>query len=164
MLNKIEKHIQEIFETLRNPGLLLVSGNAPPDIMTVNWAMLGCLWTRPVFMTPVKKARHCYKLIDEGGVFTVNVPRKDLFNEIAKISVVSGRETDKWSEFHLHPVKARKTETYIVGDCGIHLECRVILKSPIDPAFLDKGIARQIYDGQEFHDMFYGEILDVYET
>ena len=163
MSDKIDKHIQEINRTLKNPGLLLVSGSSPPNIMTVNWATVGYLWAKPVFMLPVRKTRHSYRLIDEGGVFTVNVPRKDLFNEIVKIAVISGRDVDKFNEFHLRPAKARHINPYIVTDCGIHLECRVVYKSPIDPAFLDNDIKR-VYDGRDYHDMFYAEILDIYET
>jgi flavin reductase (DIM6/NTAB) family NADH-FMN oxidoreductase RutF len=147
MLGKLEKHIDEINRALRAPGLLLVSGFENPNIMAVHWATFGCLWGKPVFATAIKKTRRTYGLLEGSGVFTVNVPRKDITDAIMKIGLVSGHEVDKFGEFHLHPVKAKNIDTYIVSDCGIHLECRVIYKSPVDEAALDAEIKKDAYDG-----------------
>jgi len=165
LFNKIDKYIDEITSALRNPGLLLVSGKENPNIMTVNWCLIGRLWGKPIFTAVVRKIKHTYKLIEESGAFTVNVPRKDIRNEIMNIAVTSGRDVDKFSKFNLHPARAKHVPTYIVGDCGVHLECRVIYRSPIDGAFLDGDIKNHIYEGQEnYHTLFYGEILDIYES
>ena len=165
LYNNIEKYIEEINETLRSLGLLLVSGNARPNVMATHWGQIGFLWGKPVFTAAVRKNRCTYGHIRETGVFTVNVPRKDLRNEIMKIEMVSGHNVDKFTEYHLHPVRAKNIDTYIVGDCGIHLECRVIFRSPVAGAFLDKDIKTGFYEGQNYvHTLFYGEILDIYET
>ena len=165
MFGKLEKRIDEINRALRSPGLLLVSGLEKPNIMAVHWATLGCLWGKPVFTTAIKKTRRTYDLLEKSGVFTINVPRKDIADEIMRIDSVSGHEVDKFSEFNLHPVKAKNIGTYIVSDCGIHLECRIIYKSDMDGANLSDEIKKSVYDGGDnYHVLYFAEILDIYET
>lgn len=164
MFDKVEKYIPEIASALRNHGALLVSGKEPPNIMAISWGSVGFFWSKPVFIVAVRRMRHSYKLIEDSGVFTVNVARKDMQNEIMKIAVVSGRDVDKFNEFHLHPVKAKSVDTYIVGDCGLHLECRVLYKSHIDGDNLDNEIKNDIYEGHDYHTLFYAEITDIYES
>ena len=165
VFGKLEKHIDEINRALKSPGLLLVSGFESPNIMAVHWAAFGCLWGKPVFITAVKRARRTYELLENSGVLTVNVPRKDITQEIMKISLASGHEADTFTEFNLHPVKAKNINTYIVSDCNIHLECRVIYKSPVNGAALCEKIKKETYDGgSNYHTLFFGEILDIYET
>lgn len=165
MFNKLEKYIGEITSALKDPGLLIVSGKEEPNIMAVHWGLVGYIWAKPVFVAAVRHARHTYNLINESGVFTVNVPRKDIHNEIVNIFHTSGKDVDKFTAFHLHPVKAKSVDTYVVGDCGVHLECRVLYHSPVDGAFLDDGVKEHAYEGHEdYHTLFYGEILDIYES
>ena len=163
MFDKVEKYSREINNALRNHGVLLVSGKEKPNIMAVSFGAFGLFWSKPVFIVAVKKSRCTYKLIEESGVFTVNIARRDLQDTAMKIAVVSGHDVDKFNEFHLHPVRAKNIDTYIVGDCNVHMECRVLYKTEIS----DDAVSRDIidfYDGHDYHTLFYAEILDVYET
>ena len=165
VFNKFEKYSDEINKAMRNPGLMLVSGLTPPNIMSISWGATGFLFGKPIFIVAVRKKRHTYRLLENSGVFTVNVPRKDLRNEIMQIGFATGANVNKFNEFHLHPVKARSVDTYIVGDCSLHIECRIILKTEVEGALLSDEIKSEIYDdSQSYHDLFYGEIVDIYET
>lgn len=161
---KLENYIDEVYKTMRAMGVFLTSGTNPPNPMAVSWGLLGNLWNRPVFAAAVKPIRHTYELIKRTGVFTVSVPRKQLLNELVRCATLSGANCDKFSELHLHPVKAKSVNTYIVGDCGLHLECKVIYTSAIAERSLDDEIDMELYPDGVRHTMFYGEILEIYEN
>ncbi len=164
MFNKVEKYSHEINESLRNHGALLVSGSEKPNIMAVSWGALGYFWAKPVFVVAVRKTHLSYKLIDESKVFTINIARRDLHDAIMKIAMSSGYDVNKFSEFNLHPVKAKNIDTYIVGDCNVHIECRLLLKSEITDGSLAPEVANDFYDGHDYHTLFFAEVLDVYES
>jgi flavin reductase (DIM6/NTAB) family NADH-FMN oxidoreductase RutF len=117
-----------------------------------------------VFILPVRNSRYSHGIIEKSGTFTVSVPRKDLTDVIMRCSGLSGRDHDKFSELHLHPVKARTVDTYIVGDCGLHFECRVVYRAAMTGEALDPALNADVYNGKNYHTLFYGEVLAVYET
>ncbi|MDR1094626.1 MAG: flavin reductase [Clostridiales bacterium] len=165
MAVKLEKHLSEIYNAMRTSGLFLTSGSSRVNTTTMSWGTFGRLWSRPTAIVPIRSRRYTYGLIEELGAFTISVPRKDLMKELAAAGALSGRDHDKFSELHLHPAKARRVDTYIVADCGLHLECRVVYKSSVVPESLNPEISKEIYGkGASPHTMFYGEILDLYET
>jgi flavin reductase (DIM6/NTAB) family NADH-FMN oxidoreductase RutF len=163
---KLEKYLAEIYTTMRTSGLFLTSGSSGTvNTATISWGTFGMFWNRPVAIIPIRTQRYTYGLVEKNSVFTISVPRKDLFKELSAAGSMSGRDHDKVSELHLHPAKARQIDTYIVADCGLHLECRVIYKSPIAPENLIPEIDKEIYSPSgSRHTMFYGEIVDIYET
>ncbi|GHV02683.1 hypothetical protein FACS1894211_14590 [Clostridia bacterium] len=160
----LEKYLAEIYNTMRTMGLFITTGSARINTATISWGTFGHLWNRPLALIPIRSQRYTYGLIEESGVFTISVPRKDLGNVLSQAGTLSGRDHDKFSELHLHPAKARHVDTFIVADCGLHLECRVIYRAPIVPENLHPAIDKEIYTGNSRHTMFYGEILDIYET
>ena len=160
----LERYIGEIYTALRSPGLFLTSGSPRANTTAITWGAFGMLWSRPIAVVPVRSRRFTYDLIEESGVFTISVPRKDLIKELSAAGVLSGRDHDKFTKLHLHPAKARKVDTYIVADCGLHLECRVIYKDPVDPDIMNKAVHSEMYSALPLHSMFYGEIVDLYET
>ncbi|MCJ7809469.1 MAG: hypothetical protein MUP26_04315, partial [Desulfobulbaceae bacterium] len=57
---------------------------------------------------------------------------------------------------------ARKTESPIIDIPGIHFECRIVFKAPMDPVYLDESY-QELYPEKDYHTLYFGEILDCYE-
>ena len=162
----LEKYLAEIYNAMRTSGVFLTSGDSSrANTAAISWGAFGQFWNRPMAIIPIREARFTYGLILQHGVFSVSVPRKDLSKELAAAGAISGRHADKFSELHLHPAKARRINTYIVADCGLHLECRLIYRVPVTAEHFSPAIDTRNYVVPENrHSMFYGEILDLYET
>jgi len=161
----LEKYLDEIYDAMRTSGVFFTAG-VPVDgvnTTTITWGTFGRLWNRPIAIIPIRSRRYTYELVDKYGEFTISVPRKDLFKELSAAGSFTGRNRDKFTDLHLHPAKARKVNTYVISDCGLHIECRVIYRYPIVAENLDPVIEHEIYAVNAHHEMFYGEILDIYE-
>ena len=58
----------------------------------------------------------------------------------------------------LHPIQ----ESFIKTG-AIHFECRILLKTPMDPKCLDRECER-LYPAKDYHTLYFGEILECYQT
>ena len=52
----------------------------------------------------------------------------------------------------------------IIGECGLHFECRTLLRQDMTPDRMDPSLAKGVYGAGDFHTMFFGEILRCYTT
>lgn len=96
------------------------------NICTISWTMA------------MDYAEHCHIAISTGAwnhSFTtmmktkeccICIPAADLAEQAVGIGTVSGTEVDKFSRFHLTPVKAAAVKAPLIQECIAGLECRVI--------------------------------------
>jgi len=144
-------------------AFLTVKADGQLNTMTIGWALLGIVWSKPVFMVAVRDSRHTFGILEKAIDFTVSVPGKGMKKEIAFCGTKSGRDYDKFKECGLTAGEAEKTVSPIVQVPGIHFECKIVYKSAMDPAFLDAGYNKDIYPDKDFHTLYFGEIVACYE-
>jgi flavin reductase (DIM6/NTAB) family NADH-FMN oxidoreductase RutF len=166
-MNKVECDLEAVLdETYNNwsPGLLLTSigKNGEKNIMTIGWGLTGILFRKPVFMVAVRKSRHTYKLLNENGVFTVNVPGEGLKEAIDFCGEKSGRDYDKFKELNLTAKKGYEVEAPIIEECKIHFECKVVAVTDIKKEDTSKEVLESVYPSGNYHRLYYGEILKIY--
>ena len=46
---------------------------------------------------------------------------------------------------------------------GLHYECKIVYKSAMDPAYLNKDYDAALYPEKDYHTLYFGEIVDCYE-
>ena len=144
--------------------LTVKSGNAL-NTMTIGWASFGVVWSKPIMMVAVRLSRHTFGIIEAAKDFTVTVPVGDMHKELAFCGSKSGRDMDKiqarptWKQ----PTAAR-LHRRLSKPAGRHYECKIIYKSAMDPARLDKGYDSTLYPKKDYHTLYFGEILACYET
>ena len=157
-------YASEMLAALQKPGLLLVTQGkrGQPNIMTIGWASLGVLWSRPCFVTLVRPVRYSYRLLEENREFTINVLPRKLAKVAQFCGSVSGRDHDKFAEQGLTAVPSRMIKVPIIGECVIHYECKVVHYNDIIAANLYKHIKSDCYPNGDFHRVYYGEVIACY--
>jgi flavin reductase (DIM6/NTAB) family NADH-FMN oxidoreductase RutF len=143
--------------------LTVKSGNAL-NTMTIGWATFGVVWSKPIMMVAVRSTRHTFGIIESATDFTVTVPAGDMRKETAFCGTKSGRDVDKFKMCNLEIIGSRKVASPIIKTPGRHYECKIIYKSAMDPAYLDKDYAASLYPQKDYHTLYFGEILACYET
>ena len=147
-----------------NKGVFLtVKADAKLNTMTIGWALLGMVWSKPIMMVAVRDSRHTFGIIEKAADFTVSIPRDKMKKEIAFCGTKSGRDYDKFMECSLVPGAAQKTVSPIIQVPGVHFECKIVYKSAMDPAFLNAGYNKDLYPEKDYHTLYFGEILACYE-
>ena len=160
--------IQTTTDHLQHGGVFLtVAGQdgANDNTMTIGWGSVGCIWGKPVFMVPVRPQRHTFEMIKKAGEFTVSVPTKNpLKDELIFVGTKSGRDYNKFEGHGITAVPAQEVKAPIVGECGLHFECRTLLVQDMTPDRMDEDISSRIYKARDYHTMFFGEIIRCYTT
>ncbi len=165
---KVTVHYAEYFkqtmQRLREDGLLLVTADreGKPNVMTIGWATIGSVWGRPLFIVLVRPSRFTYSRLEENPDFTVNVPPFELAAAVAHCGKVSGREHDKFRETGLTVIAARQVRAPVISECVVHYECRTVHRNDLASSALAQAILDEYYPQNDFHRIYFGEILACY--
>ncbi len=147
---------------IKKGAFLTVRSGEKLNTMTIGWATIGFVWKKPIFMIAVRDSRHTFGIIEEAVDFTVSVPSGDMKAAVMFCGTKSGRDYDKFKECRLNTADGRKTASPIIDIPGIHFECRIVFKAPMDPVYLDQTY-EDLYPEKDYHTLYFGEILDCYE-
>lgn len=163
---KLEEVSQKLLGQLFKGAFLTVQdSDGKLNTMTISWGTIGCMWKKPVFMAMVRKSRYTYDIIEQGKEFTVSFPLKgNLKQALAICGTKSGRETNKFIECSLTSMKGEKTSTPVIKECNLHLECKIVYKHPVDAEMLAEEMRGVYGEEQDYHTLYYGEILSCYES
>ncbi len=157
-----EKYTGRLLDQM-GKGLLLVSGVEKPNIMTIGWGSMGVYWGKPMFVAVVRPSRHTHALLEVSGEFTVNMAYSDFKKELGICGTVSGRDQDKFALCGYTPVPSRKVSVPVIDKCDLYLECRVAYYLDMNPDTLDMGLDMKWYKGEDYHTIYFAEILECYE-
>lgn len=161
---KYLKDIDSLMATLAKGAFLTVQADDKINIMTIGWATIGFIWRKEVFMVAVRDSRYTFELIEKSSDFTVTIPTDASSKEaVTFCGTKSGRDYDKFQECGLKTRAAQTVTSPVIDIPGIHYECRIVYKSAMDNAFLDKEL-KKLYPAGDYHTLYFGEILACYQT
>ncbi len=150
-----------------NDWLLLCAGDFSSrqyNAMTISWGGIGSLWNLPVAQVFVRPHRYTFEFIDRFDTFTLNAFANEFRNALSLMGSLSGRDSDKISQAGLTPTAAVSVAAPTFTQAELVIECRKIYWADLDPAhFLDDRIQPH-YPSQDYHRMYFGEILQVQAT
>ena len=154
-----EKYAPQVNQTLPKGAFLTVSHAGRDNTMTIGWGSIGVIWNKPIFTALVRPSRFTFGLLEAGGEFTVSVPLTDMSKALALCGSKSGRDLDKFAAASLQKLPGTKISTPVIGGAGLHYECRVVFKQPMNPSLLAKEIDDVSYPNGDYHTIYYGLIL-----
>ncbi len=79
----------------------------------------------PMIGVGISPKRHSFKLLENHGEFTVNVPTKDMLEKVKDCGSASGKDVDKFEEFDLTKEQGGKTVVPSVRECPLVFECEL---------------------------------------
>ena len=150
-------------EQIKKGAFLTVKSGEAINTMTIGWATIGYVWRKPIIMIAVRLSRHTFSIIKTAEDFTVSIPSSDMKKEIMFCGTKSGRDYNKFKECNLQISDSRKVATPIINVPGLHYECKIVYKSAMGPACLDKDYDTALYPKKDYHTLYFGEIVDCYE-
>lgn len=156
--------IPEIISQLAEEGAFLtVALEDKVNVMTVGWATLGRIWDKPVCIVLVRFSRYTRQLIEKAESFTLSVPLGGAFKEaLVYCGSKSGRNVDKFEELSLKRQPGTAVASPGIYGCDIILECRIVYKQTLEPLNLAPEIKDKWYVDNDYHILFYGEIVQVH--
>jgi flavin reductase (DIM6/NTAB) family NADH-FMN oxidoreductase RutF len=155
---------EEDIKKIKKGAFLTVKAGNALNTMTIGWATIGFVWQKPIMMVAVRSSRHTFGIMEAAEDFTVTVPTSDRSKETAFCGTKSGRDLDKFKMCHLETAGGSRVVSPIIKTPGHHYECKIVYKSAMNPAYLDKNYDVSLYPQKDYHTLYFGEILACYET
>jgi flavin reductase (DIM6/NTAB) family NADH-FMN oxidoreductase RutF len=155
---------EDAVSKIKKGAFLTVKAAEALNTMTIGWATLGFIWQKPVMMVAVRSTRHTFGIIEKAQDFTVTIPSGDMSKAAVFCGTKSGRDVDKFKMCNLETADGRNVASPIINVPGIYYECKIVYKSAMNPAHLDKSYDKALYPQKDYHTLYFGEILACYET
>lgn len=143
-------------------GLFVTCGKERPNVMVTHMGALGSIWHKQIFILPVREGKLSHEILCETKSFAISVPTTDMSHEIMLCDSMSGYSVNKFEALRLRPKRAKHIPAYVLGECGLILECKVVYTASADNGFVDEMLKAEMYRGKEYHTMFFGEVVDCY--
>ncbi|MBI5211004.1 MAG: flavin reductase family protein [Elusimicrobia bacterium] len=152
--------------TMPQPGAFLtVEGpGGKPNVMTIGWACLGVLWGEPVMEVLVRPSRHTFGLMEKAKHFSVSAPLGKLQKKLAFCGSRSGRDIDKIEACGLRVSPGVTKGVSVVEGCDLYYECELVHKTQVVKENLRKDFIKRYYEGEDFHTIFAGRIVESYSV
>ena len=171
-MNAIEWHqeAQWLNAALTGDGAFVLANDASgkTNPMTIGWAQVGIVWSRPVMTVLIRESRYTHECFRRSDSFAVCVPRPgELKEALVHCGTTSGRDADKAADAGLSLVPAQTIDTPIIEQCGLHYECGIVSRTQQtreDFAEHAQDILETYYPRADHHLVVLGRILSVYTT
>lgn len=155
----------QLLTQLPRGAFLSVRADGVSNTMTIGWGMMGFIWRKPVLMVAVRFSRYTYGLMEASDTFTVSFPSSDRYKEmLAQVGKLSGRDLDKFTDLNIPVQEAQTVDEPVIDNCGLILECRTLYKQAMNPANLDEEIRTSFYADDDYHMLYFGEVLACYHN
>ncbi len=158
----------QICEAMKKGILITTKANGKVNTMTIGWGHIGIEWGTPIFVAYVRETRHTRQMLDDHGEFTVNVPVESVDSKILGFcGSKSGRDVNKIQELNLTLEEPISVSVPGIKELPLTLECKVIYKQKQDLSAIPEHLLQRYYPAdetgfQDYHYVYYGEILNAY--
>lgn len=158
-----EQYASQFLDQLPRGAFLTVKSGEKINTMTIGWGGIGYIWQKPVMMVMVRQSRYTWQLMEEAADFSVSLPVKgEMKKDLAIAGSKSGRDIDKFQECKLTAKNGRVIDSPVIGECNLVYECRTVYKQLMDPAHLSPEIKEKMYANDDYHVLYFAEIVDCY--
>ena len=153
-----DQYAPQVIQTLPKGAFLTVRHGGRDNVMTIGWGTIGVIWGQPIFSVLVRPSRFTFSLLEASGEFTVSIPQTDMAKALAICGSKSGRDIDKFAASGLQKLPGIKIATPVIAGAGLHYECKVVFKQPMDPTPLDSNLNSAFYSNGDYHTLYFGQI------
>lgn len=146
---------------------LLTSGDfakAEYNCMTVGWGLFGTMWSVPAALVVVRPSRFTYEFMEKYDNFTITAFPSNFRKDLGYLGNHSGRDEDKLAKTKLNAVAADLVSSPTFAEAELSVECKKIYSQDYDPEHFLAAFIHDQYDGEDYHRLYYGEILRIKGT
>ncbi len=157
------QYLEEVTNTLTGGAFLTVKAGEELNTMTIGWGNIGYIWGKPMMMVMVRESRHTFSLIEKTDEFTVSFSfDNSMDSELDFCGSYSGRNYDKFQKCNLDLISGQEVGTPVIGGCDLHYECKICFEQKMNKNNLVADFNQKWYSNQDYHTLYYGEIVASY--
>ncbi len=134
------------------------------NAMTVAWGSIGYIWERPFVQILVRPHRYTFEFLERYDTFTLCAFPAAQRRALQILGARSGRDGDKLAESGLTPQAAQRVAAPVYAEAELAIECRKLYWQDLNPAGFLEGDIAKLYARQDYHRVYFGEVLQVSAT
>ncbi len=143
-------------------GLVTAGNSEKYNTMTVSWGAVGEIWGKDAAFVFIRPQRYTYEFIEKEDIFTISFYGEEFRDALRICGSKSGRDIDKAAVCGFTPEFVDGGVTF--REAKYTIVCHKMAAQFFDPAgFIDESIEGN-YAKKDYHKMYVGEILKVYEN
>ncbi|MDR1406310.1 MAG: flavin reductase [Prevotellaceae bacterium] len=153
-----------IVQVMSRDWMLITAGTQENfNTMTASWGALGHLWGKPVAFCFVRPQRYTFEFTEAQDYFTLCFFEEQYREALQICGTLSGRDVNKVEKAGLTP-RFLQSGNVAFEEARLIIECRKIYADFFDIGkFITGEIPSSIYPSGDFHKMYIGEIVNVWE-
>ena len=162
-----EKFRTDICKLWSKDWLLLTAGNRDDfNAMTVGWGSIGTMWGKPFAMIVVRPQRHTIGYLEKGADFTLTAFPEAYRSALQFCGSKSGRDVPcKAVAAGLTPIVSAQVASPGYEEAELIIECKKSFKSYMKAEqFLNPDDIKNWYPAEDFHEIYFGEIVRISGT
>lgn len=161
---KFYENVGTAMENLTKRGAFLtVKSDKGVNTMTISWGYIGYSWNKPYFVAMVRPQRYTGEFMKEAKDYTISIPYSDeMRNALTICGTKSGRDIDKEKEANIKFIASKTVDSPVVEDCNMYYECKITYIDRINKDIFPEELKNNYID-DDYHYVYYGEIVDYYE-
>ena len=142
-------------------GLVTAGNGEKFNTMTVSWGGLGEIWGKDAVFIFIRPQRYTYEFIEKEEFFTLSFFGKEYKDALRLCGSKSGRDIDKAKEAGITPLFTDGGVTF--EEAKYTIVCRKMASQFMDPNGFEDAAIENNYANKDYHKVYVGEILKVYE-
>lgn len=172
----ITEYLPQIMSELPQGILVNTKNGNKTDTMTIGWGQFGIEWGKQIFTIYIRHGRFTHEQLEAAKEFTISVPIEKRSPEIAKAIAYcgtrTGKDIDKFADCNLTIVDGISVKSPAIKEIPLTIECKIIYQQEQDESRIP-AVIKDIYypqdvssdsprANQDFHTVYYGEIVNAY--
>lgn len=159
-----EKFVVATHDLLATRWLALTAGDFAArefNAMTIAWGSFGVIWYKPFVQVVVRPGRYTREFMEKYDTFTLCAFPAQYKPALQLLGSKSGRDGDKIAEAKLTPIACDKVSAPAYAEADLIIECRKIYWQDFDSTHFLDPLIEGFYAKQDYHRIYYGEILAI---
>ena len=160
---KIKDLSFNVFDKIGKEWMLITAGTVEKhNAMTASWGNLGVLWHKPVATVYVRPQRFTKTFLDKEDFFTISFYDESKKDALLFYGQNSGKDIDKDSKTNFVAKSFDRSVAFEEAD--LVFVCKKTFCDQMNPnKILNKTIIKDIYENNDFHYIYIGEIVAVFK-
>ncbi len=152
--------VKNLCDKLNSEWALLTAGDEKGfNSMTISWGSFGVLWFKNTVTVYVRPERYTLEFLKKQKYFTVSFYDESHKKDLQILGTKTGRGTNKMQEVSLTPKFLGDGVTF--NEAKQTFVCKKLYMGQFDLNSVDPEVKKKIYEGQQGHFVFIGEIEKV---
>lgn len=142
-------------------GLVTAGSKEKFNTMTVSWGAVGEIWGKDAVFIFIRPQRYTYEFLEKEDIFTLSFYGDKFKKALGICGSKSGRDIDKAAECGLTPLFTDGGVTF--EQAKYTIVCRKMASQFMNPEGFEDPAIENNYANRDYHKVYIGEILKVYE-